>query len=70
MTVKPGFVVTNMTKNLGLPDLLTVSPSYVAKKIFKMQQKGADQIYVPGYWYFIIVFIKLIPEKLFKRLNI
>jgi len=70
MTVKPGFVATKMTKNLDLPDLLTVSPDYVAKKIFKMQQMGVDQIYVPGYWYFIMAFIKLIPEKVFKKLNI
>ncbi|SVC45823.1 uncharacterized protein METZ01_LOCUS298677 [marine metagenome] len=70
MTVKPGFVTTKMTKNLDLPDLLTVNPDYVAKKIFKMQQRDANLIYVPGYWYFIMAFIKLIPERLFKKLNI
>jgi len=70
MTVKPGFVATKMTKNLDLPELLTVSPDYVAKKIFKMQQRRADQIYIPGYWYFIMTFIKLIPERIFKKINI
>ena len=70
MTVKPGFVDTKMTKNLDLPGLITVSPNYVGKKIFKMQQRGVDQIYVPGYWYFIMTFIKLIPERLFKKLDI
>ena len=70
MTVKPGFVDTKMTKNLDLPGLITVSPNYVGKKIFKMQQRRADQIYIPGYWYFIMVFIKLIPERVFKKLNI
>ena len=70
MTVKPGFVATKMTKNLDLPELLTVSPGYVGKKIFQMQQRGVDQIYVPGYWYFITTFIKLIPERLFKKLDI
>ena len=70
MTVTPGFVATKMTKNLDLPDLITVSPSYVGKKIFKMQQKKSDQIYIPGYWYFIMLFIKLIPERVFKKLNI
>jgi short-subunit dehydrogenase len=70
MTVKPGFVATKMTKNLDLPELLTVSPDYVAKKIFKMQQSKVDLIYVPGYWYFIMTFIKLIPERVFKKLNI
>ena len=70
MTVKPGFVATKMTRNLDLPELLTVSPDYVAKKIFKMQQRKVDLIYVPGYWYFIMTFIKLIPERVFKKLNI
>ena len=70
MTVIPGFVQTKMTKNLDLPNLITVSPNYVGKKIFKMQQRRADQIYIPGYWYFIMTFIKLIPERVFKKLNI
>jgi len=70
MTVKPGFVATKMTKNLDLPELLTVIPSYMWKKIFKMQQKIVDQIYVPGFWYFIMAFIKLISERVFKKLNI
>jgi short-subunit dehydrogenase len=70
MTVKPGFVATKMTRNLDLPELLTVSPDYVAKKIFKMQQRKVDLIYVPGYWYFIMTFIKLIPERVFKKINI
>ncbi len=70
MTVIPGFVETKMTRNLDLPGLLTVSPDYVAKKIFKMQQRRADQIYIPGYWYFIMTFIKLIPERVFKKINI
>jgi short-subunit dehydrogenase len=70
MTVKPGFVATKMTKNLDLPGLITVNPNYVGKKIFKMQQRRADQIYIPGYWYFIMTFIKLIPERIFKKINI
>ena len=70
MTVIPGFVNTTMTKNLDLPGLITVSPNYVGKQIFKMQQSRADQIYIPGYWYFIMAFIKLIPERVFKKLNI
>ena len=70
MTVKPGFVATKMTTNLDLPELLTVSPGYVAKKIYKMHQKRVDEFYVPGYWYFIMALIKLIPERVFKKLNI
>jgi len=35
-----------------------------------MQQRKAYLIYIPGYWYFIMVFIKLIPERVFKKLDI
>lgn len=70
MTVIPGFVETKMTKNLDLHGLITVSPNYVGKKIFKMQQKRVDQFYAPGYWFFIMLIIKLIPERLFKKLDI
>lgn len=70
MIVKPGFVETKMTTNLDLPELFTVSPGYVAKKIYKMHQKRVDEFYVPGYWYFIMAFIRLIPERIFKKLDI
>ena len=70
MTVKPGFVATKMTKHLNLPKQLTVSPNYVGKKIFEMQKKRVDQIYIPGYWCLIMGIIKLIPERIFKKLNI
>ena len=70
MTVIPGFVETKMTKNLDLPGLITVSPNYVGKKIFKMQQKRVDRFYVPGYWFFIMFIIKLIPEQIFKKIDI
>ena len=56
--------------NLDLPELLTVSANYVAKKIFKMQQKRIDQFYVPRYWFFIMFIIKLIPERIFKKIDI
>ena len=70
MTVKPGFVDTKMTENMNLPSLLTVSSDFVAKKIYKMHQKRVAQFYVPGYWFLIMFIIKLIPERIFKHLNI
>ena len=70
MTVKPGFVDTKMTQNMDLPTLLTVSPKVVAKKLYKMHEKRVNQFYVPGYWFLIMFIIKLIPERIFKHLNI
>ncbi|MCX7738188.1 MAG: SDR family oxidoreductase [Hydrogenothermaceae bacterium] len=70
MTVKPGFVRTKMTKNLKLPPLLTADPEEVAKAIYRSQQKKVDVLYVRGIWRFIMMIIKLIPERLFKKLSI
>jgi len=55
---------------MNLPKVLTVSPQYVAKKIYKMHQKRADQFYVPWIWFYIMFIIKLIPERIFKKLNL
>lgn len=70
MTVKPGFVYTNMTKNMALPPSLSVKPDQVAKDIFNAQQKGKNILYTKPIWRWIMLFIKMIPEWLFKRTNI
>lgn len=69
ITVKPGFVDTAMT--YGMPGLfLVASPQYVAKRIVAALHKSADVIYVPGFWRYIMLIIKLIPEAVFKRLKL
>ncbi len=70
LTVKPGFVATKMTAHLDLPKMLTVSPQYVAKKIFRAQQKRTNVLYVKWIWQYIMCVIKLIPELIFKKMNL
>tara|TARA_Y100001970_G_scaffold76719_1_gene97420 strand:+ start:22199 stop:22933 length:735 start_codon:yes stop_codon:yes gene_type:complete len=70
LTIKPGFVNTKMTKNIGMPSFLISSPDYVGKKIVKYQQKGKNIAYIPSYWRIIIFIIKIIPENIFKRMNL
>jgi len=70
LTVKPGFVDTQMTRDMHLPKLLTANPSRVAKKIYISQAKKRDVIYVLGVWWAIMIIIKIIPEKLFKKLGL
>jgi decaprenylphospho-beta-D-erythro-pentofuranosid-2-ulose 2-reductase len=70
MTVKPGFVDTQMTKGMDLPAKLTASPQQVAKEIFNAQVKRKNVIYTRWYWRWIMLVIKLIPEFVFKRLNL
>ena len=70
LTIKPGFVYTKMTQNLKLPPLLTADTQSVAKAIFKAQQNGKDVLYTKAIWQLIMLIIKLIPEYIFKRLNL
>jgi short-subunit dehydrogenase len=70
LTVKPGFVLTKMTKNLNLPIKLTARPCEVANDIFNAQQNGKNIVYTKWYWKWIMFFIKNIPETMFKKMNI
>lgn len=70
LTVKPGFVNTQMTKDLDLPKKLTAEPSTIAKAIYSAQQKGKNTLYSKRVWWLIMLIIKLIPESIFKRMSI
>jgi len=69
LTVKPGFVDTPMT--FGRPRLfLVASPAEVGEKIVRAVERRADVAYVPWFWRFIMLALKLTPERLRKRLKV
>jgi len=69
VTIKPGFVDTQMT--YGRPGLfLVASPETAARHIVSAALKGKDQAYVPRFWWPVMLLIRLIPEKLFKRMRL
>lgn len=70
VTINPGFIKTKMTAHLELPKLLTASPDEVAGGIVKAIEKKRNIVYVKWYWRYIMLVIKLIPEGVFKRLNL
>jgi len=70
LTVKPGFVYTQMTEGMDLPPALTAQPENVAKDIFSGQQRGRNIIYTKWMWQEIMLIIMHIPEIIFKRLNL
>ena len=69
LTVKPGFVDTPMTKEMK-KGLLFVKPEIVGKGIVTAMKKGKDVVYLPWFWRYIMLIIKLIPESFFKRLKL
>jgi len=69
LTVKPGFVDTPMTANLK-KGILFVGPDVVAKGIYKAIIKGKDIVYLPWFWWGIMMIIRNIPEKIFKKIKL
>jgi decaprenylphospho-beta-D-erythro-pentofuranosid-2-ulose 2-reductase len=69
LTVKPGFVDTEMT--YGLPGMFLVAdPRRVGTAVVRALDRGRDVLYVPGFWRAIMWVIRAIPERLFKRLRL
>lgn len=69
LTIKPGFVDTPMTKDFK-KGLLWSSPENIAKGIEKAIDKKKDCVYLPFWWWGIMAFIRIIPEKIFKRMSL
>lgn len=69
LTVKPGFIDTRMTFG-KVPPHLAADPDKVGAAILKAVRSKRSVVYVPGYWSLIMKAIKLIPERLFKRLDL
>ncbi len=70
ITIKPGFTYTRMTEGIDMPPALTAQPEEVAKDIYNGHRKNKDVIYTKWFWRFIMGIIILIPERIFKKLNL
>jgi decaprenylphospho-beta-D-erythro-pentofuranosid-2-ulose 2-reductase len=69
ITIKAGFVDTAMT--YGRPGMfLVASPRGAARRIVKAILRGQDECYVPSFWRPVMLLIRLIPERTFKRMRL
>jgi short-subunit dehydrogenase len=69
LTIKPGFVDTPMTAAFR-KGLLWAQPETVAHGILKAINRGADVVYLPWFWRYIMWVIRSIPEVIFKRMRL
>ena len=69
LTIKPGPVSTPMTAHLpGSRNF--ADPAAVARAIYREIEHGSrDILYVPGRWRWIMTVIRLIPERIGKKLK-
>ena len=71
VTIKPGFVDTAMTWGLLAPaSPLVASPQRVARDIVRAIERRRDVVYTPWFWRWIMLVIRSVPERLFKRLKL
>lgn len=70
VTIKPGFVDTPMTAGFEKSGFLWSKPEKIAQGIVKAMHKGKNEVYLPGFWWGIMLIIKHIPERIFKRLSL
>lgn len=70
MTVKPGFVRTKMTEHMNLPALLTAKPAEVGDAVFTGLTRRKDVVYVRSIWRLVMLIIRIVPERIFKRLKL
>ena len=70
VTVKPGFVRTRMTDGMDLPAPLTAAPDEVAAAVVGAVRRRRDVVYVRGIWRWIMLAVRAVPERTFKRLDL
>jgi len=69
LTIKPGFVDTPMTAAFP-KGALWAKPDAVARGIVRAIDRRREEVYLPGFWRLIMLVIRHVPERLFKRLSL
>jgi short-subunit dehydrogenase len=69
LTVKPGFLKTDMLKAAQGATPFAIEPSQAADEIVKAMKKRKQQIYTPFIWRWIMLAIQHTPSFIFRRLS-
>ena len=69
LDIKPGFVDTPMTVGFE-KGVLWAEPETIARGIVQALDTGKSVTYLPWFWRYIMLLIRSIPERLFKRLKL
>jgi NAD(P)-dependent dehydrogenase (short-subunit alcohol dehydrogenase family) len=68
ITVKPGFVKTDMTRGLPTPPFAG-EPDGVARSVVKAIDRGTPVVYALGIWSLIMMVIRLLPRFVMRKIN-
>jgi len=69
LTVKPGFVKTEMMKAAQGSTPFAISPEQAAEDIYKAMRKRKQLIYTASIWRWIMLIIQHVPSVIFRRMS-
>jgi len=70
LTIKPGFVDTDILKAAGAKRTFwVISPEQAADGIWKAIKSRKQTVYIPGQWGLLMLVIRHIPSVIFRRLS-
>lgn len=70
LTIKPGYVRTQMLEGLKLPPFpKPISPQEASAQILAALDQGAQTRYVPGVWRWIGFVLKHLPSRIMRKLS-
>jgi len=69
VTVKPGLVATPMTATMKKSPLFA-SAQRVGQGIHRAIERRRDVVYIPWFWRPLMAVIRVLPERIFKRLRL
>ncbi len=68
VTVKPGYVSTEMTQGLKTPKPLTITAENAANRIVRAATSGRSVAYIPSYWGAIMWMVRKMPSGVVARM--
>lgn len=68
ITVKPGFVKTDMTRGLRPPPFAGDADG-VARRAIKAMDRGKPVVYAPGMWALVMFVIRLLPRFVMRKIG-
>lgn len=69
LTVKPGFVKTEMLKAAVGPTPFAIGPEKAADDIYNAMRRRKQTVYTPFFWAYIMQIIRHIPSFIFRRMS-
>ena len=69
LTVKPGFVKTEMIKAAQGGTPFAITPEEAVEDIYKAMRKRKQVIYTAPIWRWIMLIIQLVPSVIFRRMS-